>query len=353
MSLVPVWLVLSVTTSRGVSGLETVSLDNIAYRQAASQSVTLGQQVAGLAVDGDSSSCSLTPRTSEERWWQVKLFSPELVQAVSVTIQSEGQQHFTIFVIELLEGSNALYKPCSEWQGKFTEPRVVFDCNDGKGHFGDFVYIRDERAEHEHLMLCEVEVRPYTKPLPGGGAECPDPVSPLHGYTVLANYHGVNMAGSVARYHCSPGYSLTGDTESQCGQDGEWSQAGQQARCDPVPCSPPPQVADTSMELLNNTITAGAVILLQCHSSSARALTECLPDGSWSPVTLHCQEAEWLLSPNVIAIIASISVVTILLVLCLSIILARRRTVSSTRRRKLSRLHHSYNHSTKVGVGAR
>ena len=300
-------------------------------------------------MDGESETCSLTPRTSDPRWWQVKLFSPEVVESVTVTIQTGGVQHFTIFVIQLLEGSNALYKPCSEWAGPFTEPRVEFECNEGKGHYGDFVYIRDERTEHEHLMLCEVEVRPYTQPVLGS-VECADPVSPRHGFTVLANYHGVNRAGSVARYQCDPGYVLRGDSESQCGQDGEWSQAGQQARCDPVPCSPPPHVPDTSMELLNNTITAGAVILLQCHSSAARALTECLPDGSWSTVTLHCQQAEWLLSPNVIAIIASISVVTILLVLCLSIILARRRNVSSTRRRKLSRLHHSYNHSTKVGA---
>ena len=198
-----VWGILALTISLSTS-LETVSLDNIAYRQEASQSVTLGQQDAGLAVDGDISSCSLTPRTSEERWWQVKLFSPELIQAVSVTIQSKSLQHFTIFVIELLEGNNALYKPCSEWQGQFTEPRVVFNCNDGKGHYGDFVYIRDERAEHEHLMLCEVEVRPYTRPRLG--TECPDPVSPLHGFTVLANYQGVNRPGSVARYHCSPVY---------------------------------------------------------------------------------------------------------------------------------------------------
>ena len=38
----------------------------------------------------------------------------------------------------------------------------MFECNEGKGHVGNFVYIRDERAAHEHFSLCEVEVIPFT-----------------------------------------------------------------------------------------------------------------------------------------------------------------------------------------------
>ena len=113
-------------------------------------------------MDGDQDTCSVTPRTPELRWWQVKLSSPELIQAVSVTIKSDNKQHFSIFVIEILDGSNALYKPCSEFEGVLREPRVMFDCNEGKGHFGDFVYIRDDRKNHEHFGLCEVEVIPFT-----------------------------------------------------------------------------------------------------------------------------------------------------------------------------------------------
>ena len=118
--------------------------------------------MSGLAVDGDTETCSLTPRTPKLRWWQVKLPSAERIQKVSVTIKSKNRQHFSIFVIELLDGNNALYKPCSEFEGYFKEPRVMFDCNEGKGHFGDFVYIRDDRSEHEHFGLCEVEVIPFT-----------------------------------------------------------------------------------------------------------------------------------------------------------------------------------------------
>ena len=59
---------------------------------------------------------------------------------------------------ELLEGNKAMYKPCSKFEGKFTEPKAVFLCNDGLGHPGQFVYIRDDRAEQEYFGLCEVEV---------------------------------------------------------------------------------------------------------------------------------------------------------------------------------------------------
>ena len=272
-----------------------------------------------------------------------------------MTIQSGGLQHFTIFVIQLLEGSNALYKPCSEWSGPFTEPRVEFECNEGKGHYGDFVYIRDERADHEHLMLCEVEVRPYTQPvLPGlESVECADPVSPLHGFTVLANYNGINRAGSVARYQCGPGYVLRGDSESQCGQGGEWERGerDEEPWCEALPCSPPPLLPGTTLEVLNNSLLPGALALLQCETSQARALTRCLPGGTWSPVSLDCEDSGWILPPNIIALASALSLLTFLLVLCVSGIFARRRklAMAATDRRKLTRLQHSYSHGTKVG----
>ena len=41
--------------------------------------------------------------------------------------------------------------------------------------------------------------------------ECPDPVSPSDGYTLLAKLDGVNSAGSRALYRCNTGYTLQGD----------------------------------------------------------------------------------------------------------------------------------------------
>ena len=92
---------------------------------------------------------------------QVQLKAPVNIESVAVTINSDDFQHFTIFVIELLEESKGLYKPCSRFEGLFEEPRAVFLCNDGKGHFGQFVYIKDDREEQEYLGLCEVQVFPF------------------------------------------------------------------------------------------------------------------------------------------------------------------------------------------------
>ena len=105
---------------------------------------------AELAVDGEiNSTCSFTTRSLDQRWWQVSfwtllyfllfpkswtfiwktpllivclaLFQVQLrsqasIESVAVTINSDGFQHFTIFVIELLHGNKALYKPCSKFE---------------------------------------------------------------------------------------------------------------------------------------------------------------------------------------------------------------------------------------------
>jgi hypothetical protein len=54
-----------------------------------------------------------------------------------------------------------MYKPCSKFDGKFETKKAVFLCNDGLGHPGQFVYIRDDREEQEYFGLCEVEVFEY------------------------------------------------------------------------------------------------------------------------------------------------------------------------------------------------
>ena len=70
---------------------------------------------------------------------QVQLRAPVNIEAIAVSMNSDTVQHFTIFVIELLQGTKALYKPCSKFEGFFTEPRAVFLCNGGIGHLGEFV----------------------------------------------------------------------------------------------------------------------------------------------------------------------------------------------------------------------
>ena len=52
----------------------------------------------------------------------MELLSPATVESVAVTINSDSFQHFTIFVIELLQGNKALYKPCSTFEVGASSP---------------------------------------------------------------------------------------------------------------------------------------------------------------------------------------------------------------------------------------
>ena len=45
---------------------------NLALKRTASQSETLWNYEASLAVDGDANTCSFTPQSDVQRWWQVR-----------------------------------------------------------------------------------------------------------------------------------------------------------------------------------------------------------------------------------------------------------------------------------------
>ena len=151
--------------------------------------------------------CSFTPATHDQRWWQIQIKNT-VVDSVAVSISPGSFQHFTIFVIQLLEGSKALYKPCSSFKGTFDETVAVFLCNGGDGHEGEFVYIRDDREEEEYFGLCEVEVFPLTEE-----KECGIPEKPV-GSVVTVN-------GTLASYSCNDGYVLGGERSRKC-RDGVW-----------------------------------------------------------------------------------------------------------------------------------
>ena len=44
----------------------------MALKRTASQSETLWNYEAALAVDGDANTCSFTPQSDVQRWWQVR-----------------------------------------------------------------------------------------------------------------------------------------------------------------------------------------------------------------------------------------------------------------------------------------
>lgn len=59
---------------------------NLALDRGAVASATLWNYRPSMAVDGDGSTCSVTPRTSEQRWWQVDLEQETAVGAVSLQL---------------------------------------------------------------------------------------------------------------------------------------------------------------------------------------------------------------------------------------------------------------------------
>ena len=294
-----------------------------------------------MAVDGDLETCSFTPRTLDQRWWQIQL-KATVVQSVAVAISPGSFQHFTIFVIELMEGNKALYKPCATWRGEFEETVAEFLCNDGEGHRGEFVYIRDDREEQEYFGLCEVQVFPLRDGLqcgepevPLGGqvklegetstyscsdghrlvgqaerqcsegrwsggvpacteVQCADPVSPKSGYIEVSNFRGRYQYGAVARYRCNPGHILWGNASRTCRADGAWG--GVAPACSPVSCGHPPAVVNGLVQLLNGTTGWQAVAVYTClhdfynygDENTTMVISVCLEDGSWSPVTLTC-----------------------------------------------------------------
>ena len=56
-----------------------------------------------------------------------------------------------------------MYQVCAKFDGPFETQKAVFLCNDGLGHSGQFVYIRDDRQDQEYFGLCEVEVFEYRR----------------------------------------------------------------------------------------------------------------------------------------------------------------------------------------------
>ena len=52
-------------------------------------------------------------------FFQVHLTGSPKVGSVSITMSPGSYQHFTIFIVQLLEGNKAMYKPCAEFKGRF------------------------------------------------------------------------------------------------------------------------------------------------------------------------------------------------------------------------------------------
>ena len=116
---------------------------------------------------------------------------------------------------------------------------------------------------------------------------CPDPSSPVNGYIEVSEYSGQYEYGSVATYHCNPGFRLEDSGPSLgsslvCGPEGVWQPevgeaAGAGVRvthqgsdvaaplprvlvCEPVTCPDPPRVSHAVLELVNGSATLHSLL---------------------------------------------------------------------------------------------
>lgn len=121
-----------------------------------------------------------------------------------------ANQKFAIFVVEILDGNTAEYKPCAQFEGRFHEQLVKFECNNGEGQSGQFVYIRDDREDREYFGLCEVQVFQKSE-MP----ECGQPEVPVYSQVTP-------LSASSVEYSCSQGYTLIGQRSRNCTEQG-WS----------------------------------------------------------------------------------------------------------------------------------
>ncbi|XP_069182423.1 uncharacterized protein [Procambarus clarkii] len=319
---------------------------NLARGKRTLQSSTLWSYAPEMAVDGNPDTCSFTPRGPEPRWWQVHLGHKFNVISVGVTISPGSMQEFTIYVIELLTDNKALYKPCTTFKGVFQTHKALFQCNDGLGHPGQFVYIRDDREEQEYFGLCEVEVFAFRERIPCGEPEvpvegevirqgeakaeyscrsgfrlegdqvltcsskgkwqgqtprckesqCPAPSHVTHGFIEVANFRGVYGYGTVATYTCNPGYILKGNTTRTCDHTGKWT--NEAPICQAVTCGPPPVFPHARHTLINGSTNWNGIAVYTCsdgyrlHRDTGDTVTTCLDIGAWNFINVTCVQIE-------------------------------------------------------------
>ncbi|XP_059093549.1 uncharacterized protein LOC131888655 isoform X2 [Tigriopus californicus] len=225
---------------------------NLAFEQTALQSSTSWSYRADLAVDGDKDTCSLTPRASEQRWWQVILPEDTQIQSVAVSVMAESEQEFTIFVIDLDDKNRTNFIKCDSFQGRMTR-REMFQCP-GNGLRGHKVYIRDDRKELNHLELCEVEIFGFYH------SQEQIPCVPISIKNGQASYSKDEVTQQdMIDFVCDEGFVLWGSSQGKCLRNGIW-EFNMKPSCNPMTCGEPPNLPNTHVVLQrenrNKTVAA-------------------------------------------------------------------------------------------------
>ncbi|XP_073975480.1 CUB and Sushi multiple domains furrowed [Rhodnius prolixus] len=117
---------------------------------------------------------------------------------------------------------------------------------------------------------------------------CPDPPQ---GEGATVELSG-KRAGSTATYSCKPGFILFGQKMLTCSLGGDWS--GKAPTCKYVDCRDPPGVDNGRYVLLNGTTTHGSVVEYTCEQDHwleppDRSRLTCLRDAKWSSDPPSCE----------------------------------------------------------------
>lgn len=136
----------------------------------------------------------------------------------------------------------------------------------------------------------------------------------MNGYIEVSQYSGVYEYGSVASYHCNPGYRLdTANGDMMCGDQGTWvsdhdggdqvsgvwvthqGSDGSSPRCVPITCDEPPMVDHAVLELVNGSTNLNTLLLYTCEAGyydqlfpQSITVSRCQSDSTWTPVSLSC-----------------------------------------------------------------
>lgn len=264
---------------------------NLAFEQTAVQSSTSWTYRAELAVDGDPDTCSLTPRASEQRWWQVILPEDTQIQSVAITVNAESEQKFTIFVIDLDDKNRTNFVKCDSFDGRMMG-REMFQCP-GNGLTGHKVYIRDDRKELNQLALCEVEIFGFFR----SQEQVPCvPIAIENGKASLST-HEVTLQEMID-FSCDEGYILWGSSQGKCLRNGIW-EFDMRPSCKPITCGEPPNLPKTDVVLVrgnkNNTgaAEAGDEAIYSC-SNQLRMVKNGTNDAYTTEIRAVCSiEGSW------------------------------------------------------------
>ena len=78
----------------------------------------------------------------------------------------------------------------------------------------------------------------------------------------VSNFKGKYVFGSLATYHCNPGYILWGNASRLCTEVGTWT--GLRPQCKPITCGQPPEVSNTRFHLINGTTSWQSLAKYTC-----------------------------------------------------------------------------------------